>query len=154
MEMRHKLRDITQNDLKVLNEKLGFEVSPSYSNFLLTNNNGGQPIENTFRKFDENNKLLNEVGVNVFLGIDENLTCDLYHNSIILSDRIPSDLLPIAHDGIGNVICIGTGKDNFEKIFIWYDNERDLDESPSYRDVEFLSDSFNEFINGLGQEDI
>jgi hypothetical protein len=147
MEMRQKLKALTQDDLKSLDEKLGFKVPPSYSNFLLTNNNGGQPIRNTFCQFDSHNNLINEVGVNVFLGIDDNLSCDLYHNSIILSDRIPADLLPIAHDGIGNVICIGVGEDNYENIFIWYDNETEGE--PSYDDVELLAKNFEEFISGL-----
>lgn len=154
MEMRQRLKRVTEEDIIELGKKLKVDIPKSYKDFLLTTY-GGQPLNNTFRKIDSKKKIINEVSVNVFLGVDpREPATDIRANYRTYSDRIPKELLPIAHDGIGNVLCIGIENENIGKIFIWYDKERPLDEPPSYRDIELLAENFDEFTKGLGPEEV
>jgi hypothetical protein len=152
MEMYSRLRIITTADVEKLEELLETKLPTEYKCFLLSNG-GGQPLNNIFRKY-KGEKMIQEFSIDVLFGIDDKETAgDIFSNRAIFPDRIPSDLLTIGTDGIGNMICIGIGSDNNGKIYIWYDKERDLNEPVSYRDVKQIADDFDDFQNSLGGED-
>lgn len=152
MEMYSRLKTITAADVEKLEELLGTKLPSEYKYFLLSSG-GGQPLNNVFRKF-EFEKVIQEFPIDILFGIDDNeVAGDIFSNRAIYSDRIPSDLLTIGNDGIGNMICIGIGRDNNGKIFIWYDKERELNEPISYRDIKLIADDFNDFENSLRAED-
>lgn len=150
--MYDRLKTVTQSDIEHLNAELKISIPKIYSDFLIANG-GGQPTLNVFRRLDESGEPSMEISINVFLGINEDLSVDIAYAYTVFSDRIPSELLPIAYDGIGNVFCIGVGSDNNGKIYIWYDQERDLDEPASYKDVRFVATDLNEFLRCLACED-
>jgi len=151
MEMYSRLKTITVADVEKLEEQLGTKLPNEYKHFLLSTS-GGQPLNNVFRKF-ESEKVIQEFPVDIFFGIDDNeIAGDIFSNRAVFSDRIPSDLLTIGSDGIGNMICIGIGSDNNGKIYIWYDKERELNEPILYRDIKLIAKDFSDFANSLGAE--
>jgi hypothetical protein len=154
IEMHEKLKTVSLYDIQMLEAQLGCTLPPLYTDFLLFNN-GGRPVNNIFRKciHEETHLVFIEICVDIFMGFNQDVSYDLYRNSILFSDRIPSSLLPIAHDSIGNLICIGVDSDNHGKIFIWYDLDRSLEEEPSFRDVKFLTSDLREFLDCMGAEE-
>ncbi len=72
--------------------------------------------------------------------------------------RIPDDLLWIADDPFGNAICIGIRGRYFGKVYFW-DHEREPDEKTwdgsveTAGNIQFLANSFRQFVAGLKPED-
>jgi hypothetical protein len=66
--------------------------------------------------------------------------------------RLPNHLLPIAHDPLGNLICISCSKEDFGYIYFW-DHENAVDYANStdadYSNLYIIAKSFKEFIAGL-----
>lgn len=64
--------------------------------------------------------------------------------------RIPPNLLPIAHDPFGNLICLSVAGQDRGKVYFW-DHEVEVREGeiPSYRNVSFIADNFESFLDGL-----
>ncbi|MEJ2353030.1 MAG: SMI1/KNR4 family protein [Anaerolineales bacterium] len=62
---------------------------------------------------------------------------------------VPSWMLPIGDDGVGNFIGIGTSSANFGNIY-FLDHDLHSDQTPnSSKGITKLSDSFTEFLNSL-----
>jgi cell wall assembly regulator SMI1 len=150
MEIVNSAPPITQKDIDSLNEILGFIIPIQYSKFLLSNN-GGQPVKNIYKKYSEQNDTLTEISVNNFLGIDKNdIGCDIYRRYILsIANGFKSkEYLPIADDGIGNVICIGINEKIYGKIYVfWHDQ-------PGKKTItlDLVCNTFEEFLNGLSDE--
>ena len=144
--MFDKLDNATPEAIKALNEKLGFTIPTQYESFLLTHG-GGQPMNNFYRKYKDD-KALWEFPVNDFFGLD-NSGSDLFSVYCQYLGRIPKNLLPIGNDGIDNIICIGVNDNTMGKIFICIHIDAIGEER--FR-VEFLADSFEEFLSGLGED--
>lgn len=74
----------------------------------------------------------------------------------IYEGRLPEDLLPIANDEGGNLICIGLEGERLDQIFFW-DHEEEADprqgQVPSYNNICFVADWFWEFFNSLHELD-
>jgi hypothetical protein len=64
-----------------------------------------------------------------------------------LAGRIARDLLPIACDGSGNIICIALSGGDRGTIYFWDWYEEDV--PPSYENVYFLAGSFDLFLERL-----
>jgi len=144
MEMHHALDKPTSEDIKALNDKLGFEVPKVYSDFLLEYG-GGQIEDNLFKSY-ENGEVVWEFYADVLFGIHKEFAYDLYSNYMHYRRRLPKDVLPIGSDGIGNIICIGISESNYGKIFIG------LEPDDPYEDnlrVESVTETFGDFLAGL-----
>lgn len=64
-----------------------------------------------------------------------------------LSGRVPANLIPIACDGSGDLICLALfGPDTGQVVFWDYLDERD---EPTYENVYRVADSFSEFIASI-----
>lgn len=116
-----------------------------YRRFLATHN-GGRPIPDAFRfKSGEGGSL-----VDGFFHIGLEKDYGLIQNRKSYKDRIPSDLLPIACDPFGNLICIATRGSNYGRVYFW-DHEREADdgESADYSNVRLIADAFSGFLEGL-----
>jgi hypothetical protein len=65
---------------------------------------------------------------------------------------MPRELLPIAHDGSGNVICLSRAGVNKHNVYYWdHDAEHS---SPTYDNVYFIAESFDAFLDGIHFRDI
>lgn len=115
--------------------------------------NGGQCSPNIF-KFNENGNLT-ESCVDWFLAIYDGEYDNLkeYIWDFKLEEkRLPTHILPIAHDPGGNLICISCGLKDEGYIYFW-DHENEVDYSDSddddYSNLYLISETFNDFIKSL-----
>lgn len=64
-----------------------------------------------------------------------------------LGNRIPSDFLPIASDGSGNIICIALSGGDKGSVYLWDWYAESA--PPSYGNIHILASSFTDFVAGL-----
>ena len=128
------------SDINNLENRLGIKIPTRYKEFLLKHN-GGQILPNHFYYTDSKDCNLT-VSVDNLFGIDEKEpSFDLAHKYIVLSEYIPKGLLPIADDGVGNIICMGIDRSNEGMIYMWWREEKEF--------VDLIAKGFDEFVNGL-----
>jgi hypothetical protein len=119
-----------------------------YKLFLLSSN-GGVPIPNQIMV-----PTWEHCGavVDFFYGIHDGPRFRLERAFDVYADRIPGDLIPIAADTFGNVVCIGWKGKRRGKIYFW-DHEDELDENglsrQDYTNVFLVANSLDEFLNKL-----
>jgi len=148
MEMQFKLTSISDKELQKLEDKNNIIIPDSYRKFLLEDS-GGQPQQNNFYKELETGGIFN-FDIDAFLGISDNLSFDLFHTYNIMLGVVPSEVLVIADDGVGNKICIGMADEVLGKIYIWWaENENSENEKPNLESIEMVADSFSEFTSYL-----
>lgn len=134
-KIKKKYKRITENDIKSFENENNVKLPEGYKNFLLENN-GGEPKPDFYITKIRTKDNRENYGVEKFLPLK-------YVSSIGLND-----LYYIAEDGGGNAYCIGVeGKRNNQ---IFYAHHEYFDElNPKYKDLEFVSESFEEFINNF-----
>jgi hypothetical protein len=131
---------------------VGLNFPTEYKDHLLKYN-GGQCTPNRF-SFDVHGQE-SQSYIDWFLAIYDG-EYDNLQNYIeiykIEDKRLPSHILPIAHDPGGNLICISCGKNDEGSIYFW-DHENEVDyssfDNSEYSNLYLIARSFNEFINGL-----
>jgi hypothetical protein len=65
-------------------------------------------------------------------------------------NRMPTTIVPFADDPCGNALCIGISGNEEGNIFFWdHEKEGNENEQPFYGNIKKISDSFNQFLNGL-----
>ncbi|MDC3959508.1 SMI1/KNR4 family protein [Polyangium jinanense] len=124
-----------------------------YREFLLKSN-GGWPEPDTFVVPGWHGQASM---LDAFFGIHHGRETERLDRAMEVYDaRIPGDLIPIADDAGGNVVCIGWKGKRRGKIYFW-DHEDELDEQglsrQDYRNVYLLANSLTEFLNNLREED-
>lgn len=126
-----------------------------YKDYLLQSN-GGRCEPNVFG-FIENEEITNssiDWFLSIYDGEYDNLKdyIDMYK---IEEKRIPTHILPIAHDPGGNLICISCGKKDNGYIYFW-DHEKEVDYNKSddndYSNLYLVAKSFTKFIDNLEDE--
>jgi cell wall assembly regulator SMI1 len=142
------LPSLREEDLTAVERQLGITLPSDYRRFLLTHN-GGHPEPDTFplSSFTEG-----DFGVlNRFLGIREGEYDDLVnYYTKVFRDRVPRNLLPIANDPGGNLICLSVSGPDRGKVYWWFhEEEADEGEPPTYRNIYFVADSFNDLLKSL-----
>jgi hypothetical protein len=71
--------------------------------------------------------------------------------------RLPSHIIPIAHDPFGNAICLSCGEKDYGYVYFWdHENEVDYTQSTDddYNNLYFIAKSFTEFLDGLYESQI
>lgn len=133
--------------------ELGFPGE--YKDHLLKHN-GGQCTPSVF-SFDEKGKVTDS-SVDWFLAIYDGEYDNLkdYIKTYKIEDkRLPSHILPIAHDSGGNLICISCDNDDAGSIYFW-DHENEVDYSVAgdedYSNLYLIAKSLDEFIDELKEE--
>jgi hypothetical protein len=118
-----------------------------YRKFLLTYN-GGYPEPDGFMYIRNNIKYTSNV--DFFLSLDGDEDDDIYDFIETYRNRIPPELLPIAYDSSGNLICIAILGDHIGTIYFWdHEEEYEEGEIPGYKNVFMVQPSFNKFLNNL-----
>jgi len=126
----------------------GIVLPEDYARFLLKSN-GGRPVPDGFAVpgWPHVNSVLHH-----FHGLHDGNYYKLDEECARYSDRIPKDLMPIAADAVGNVICLGILGKRRGKIYFW-DHEEELDDHgrsrQDYRNVYLVGNSLGEFLNKL-----
>ncbi len=135
---------ISLHQLQAAEKELGLAFPEAYRTFLLQHN-GGQPEPNTFR-FDDGKSL--EV-VGCFFSIDEQED-SLANLAKTYRPYLHSDLLPIATDPFGNLICVATKGAHRGQVFFWLHEGDSLSETPIPRaDCRLVATSFDAFMNAF-----
>ena len=153
MDFYQQFKPYTEEELKDLEMNLGVTLPGDYRRFLLQCG-GGQPANTVFQQRDKQGKLVRAILVNVFLGNSPVSGADLFSRHAVLSDRIPSDCLPIASNGGSDYLCLGIKGNNYGKVFMWWkDGEADIGAKPTHKNIEFIADSFDEIASNLKPEE-
>jgi len=136
----------TKEAIRTLEGKLGYTFPPPYREFLLSTN-GGRPKAPIFPIA---NMPLNPTGgVNFFLGIKPQWnTYDIEENHEFHKGRIPAKILLIADNGGGDYVCIDL-RDGKERVMFWDHRPFWNTGEWSERDLYFVADTFEAFVNGL-----
>ncbi len=87
-----------------------------------------------------------------FLCIQEGEYSDLRHHVNVFRDRVPANLLPIARDPGGNLICLSIAGSDRGKVYFWdHEEEAEEGETPGYDNVYFVADSFDDLLHNLSE---
>jgi hypothetical protein len=102
-------RPLTERDVMLLEQKLGFNLPTDYRLFL-TKYNGGVPYNNTFDvESNQERKFLYSFAIRKFLGLNTKGHDDLIRTKYSLRGKLPDDFLPIAVDKFRNFMCLSLG---------------------------------------------
>lgn len=142
---------ITTEELANLETRLSFEFPEEYRKFLLVHN-GGRPDHPCFlfkrKQSDDSDSL-----VNCFFSINGSEYTDfetLFRIFKVDGIRVPAELVPIADDPFGNLICIAVAGPKRGAVYFWdHDTEAEDGESPTYYNVDLIANSFNAFLECL-----
>lgn len=75
---------------------------------------------------------------------------DLARVSAQYHDRIPADLLPVAHAEGGNLVCLSLGGHDRRAVYFWdHEEEAEEGEPPARRNLHRIADSFRDFAASL-----
>jgi cell wall assembly regulator SMI1 len=137
---------LSRKIIKKVEKELGATFPDAYLNFLLTHN-GGKPKINLFPingdEFDENGI------IQKFLGIKDGEYDDITHRLRVFQNSIPENLLPIAYDPGGNLICLSIQGSDRETVYFWdHEDNKKYIIAASFEDfIELLTDTTNNDIN-------
>lgn len=148
LKMYDTLPSPSTSDLDALELRLQIKLPPEYRAWLLQYN-GGQPWPGNFRLRGKTRATEN---VSRFLAVHKDPECNFENEYVfwkLTTGRLPGELVPIAEDGCGNLVCLAFGGRDAGKVFFW-DHEAET-EPASFVNVHLITDSFDEFIDMLAQ---
>ncbi|AEV68939.1 SMI1/KNR4 family protein [Acetivibrio clariflavus] len=137
--MEDRLSKISQ-----LEKKYEFVLPLDYKEFI--SNHNGEDLERDTFYFRNSWGEEEDSVVHYFFLIDSENDYDDFESEYefwVVDERLPKDVIPIARDPFGNLICISVSEDSYGKVLFW-DHEKDDDECFS-----IIADSFTEFYNML-----
>lgn len=151
MIMKNSRGHISEEDILDFERKYNINLPESYRSFLLQNN-GGTPNPNIF-DFNDNYGQNTSSLVHYFYALYNGDGYDNIEQNYKLfksEGRIPINILPIADDPFGNMVCISFSGSDCGKIYFW-DHELES-QNKSYDNLSLIADSFTDFINSLRKE--
>ena len=141
---------LTDARIDRLERELGIKLPEGYRSFL-RRYNGGHPDPAFFpiRGLESNPSR----AIHYFFGIDDPLESNcLDWNYRILKGRIPRELLAIAGDDTGNLICLSLKGPNEGTVYFWdHDDEHS---PPTYGNLYLIAETFSKFLDGIHFEDL
>jgi hypothetical protein len=143
--MEDQGRTLTETDIEQLESQIEKPLPIDYKTFLLKYN-GGCPTPNAFPIEGLAN---NPFGtIQVFFRVGGHIeSSNIDWNCEVYNGRLPDNLLPIACDDGGDLICISIyGKDAGAVVF--WDAHQETNE-PTYNNVYPIADSFSRFIMSI-----
>jgi hypothetical protein len=138
---------LSDSEVSTLEGQLRVSLPLDYAAFL-QEHNGGSPYPNVFpiTGFDMDNQGI----LTYFFGVKSGAATDLVDSAQVFHNRVPPELLPIATDVFGNLVCLAVSGPDRGKVYFWFhEEESDDDEAPTYDNVYFVADSFTELITSL-----
>ena len=140
---------LTVGNIDSVEKKLKNNLPEDYKAFLLEHN-GGHPEDCVFSYKMADKKY--ESLINRFNAIHSEKEYNLLAKFQYYQDqkRIPTNMLPIADDPFGNIICMSLSRDDYGSIYFW-DHELEV-ERPQFENIFFISYSFKDFIDNLKPE--
>jgi hypothetical protein len=132
-------------DLQAFQESHGYLLPADYRDFLLKFN-GGRPSPSFFW-IEEN---VDGSSVYQFYGLyegSEASSIDTYSGDERYG--LPSNILPIGDDGVGDFICIGISNENYGEIYFFDHETHPYNDPDSKEGITKLANSFDEFLTAL-----
>jgi cell wall assembly regulator SMI1 len=139
---------IAEGDIDALEKRLGVTFPGQYRRWLLKHN-GGRPYPDRFRFKNKTGPYTSSVVAWFFAihdGEYENLESN-FETFKVLDRRLPENLVPIARDPGGNLVCISVAGADQGKVYFWDHEEESA--TPDYGNCHLLANTFDEFIAGL-----
>jgi hypothetical protein len=136
---------LTEARIAALEQKLAVVLPADYRMFL-TRNNGGRPDPRHFPIYGLHNNPFG--GIQIFFEVDCAVqSANIDWNHVTYLGRIPKNLLPIACDDGGNLICLSLGGADRGAVYYWdHDDEHS---PPSYDNVYLIAQTFGEFLDSI-----
>ena len=139
---------LSEADLQGVEQRYGLKFPLDYRQFLLRFN-GGKPDKCLFRF--KGKRVYSEC-VHYFLSMSDNpdISFHVYYKSYkIDSKRLQPDVIPVAFDPGGNLICLSVAGKNVGTVFFW-DHEQETSERGEFgKNQRVIAGSFREFLGGL-----
>ena len=138
---------LKKKDIVKFEEEFGITLPEEYKNFLMVHN-GGRPKQKIFPI--QNNPSDTHAYIDFFLCLKEK---DVYEIATWINRyqlRIPHNMIPIAVDPGGNLICLSVSGTNSGKVYYWeheYEVEGGIE--PWDKNLYPVASSFLEFIKTL-----
>ncbi len=148
INIRDSETPLSSETIRKVEERLGIVFPIEYRDFLRLHN-GGRPRPAVFR-FKKPSGQFADSCVDWFLAIYEGEHDNFESYFETYQHRLPTELVPIAHDPGGNLICIAVSGTLNGFVFFWdHENECDIGETPTFANVYLIADTFSEFVNSL-----
>lgn len=141
------LPSIRDDDITDVERELGVSLPDDYRRFLQVYN-GGSPEPNFFPIIGDSS---DDHGIlQKFFCIQPGNYNNLVDYAKRFQGRVPPELLPIARDPGGNLICLAITGANKGKVYLW-DHEEEVEEGeiPGYDNIYLITDSFDSLLNSL-----
>lgn len=135
---------LSEDNLRSFEQRIGEAVPEPYRAFLLQHN--GAVPERTVVYFQGWYGMRRGAVVTGFLGVGIGGPHDLGQVLEKRRKRIPADLFPIARDGTGSLIVIGSQGTRAGKLYFWDAWGTHSDQPPDKADLFFICESFQELL--------
>ena len=148
---------VTEHDILIFESVNHIVIPAVYRNFLLLHN-GGRPVPSKFTLYAR------YPGNEAWHGTGKDISSVAWFNAInsesedlgeaidYLQGRLPAGFFPFARDPGGNEICLATEGPLAGQVFFWdheFEADPDTGEVPTMRNVYYIADSFQAFLDGL-----
>ncbi|WP_052518428.1 SMI1/KNR4 family protein [Archangium violaceum] len=134
---------LSTRQIEEVESTLAIELPRDYRAFLLSNN-GGRPIPDAFQMSGRWEM------VDRFLGIHEGEHDNLLDYVNAYQGRLPPELLPIAHDAFGNLICLAVRGGEYGGVYFWdHEWEAGSGGPSNYDNVTCIAESFEAFLASM-----
>ncbi len=144
IQITHSQRPVDAETLSKVEKQYDFRFPDEYKSFLLQSNGGKiNPRNFTFGAEDYEGSRIDKF-LAVYSGEHDNFEkyFQMYKKD---AQRLPDNLVPIAHDDGGNLICISVDGNDCGAIYFW-DHEYELEDEEN---IFLIKSSFNEFLAAL-----
>jgi hypothetical protein len=147
-EMRSTGPPLTRADIEKVEREIGRPFPPEYLSFLLKYN-GGRPRPNGFPIAGLEG---NPFGtIHTFFGIGRSAeSTTLSWNVGILSDRLPSRMIPIGHDESDNIICLLLEGDRSGSVWFWDSYASHVGDGSDPPGFYPIAETFEKFLELIG----
>lgn len=145
-------KKIVKEDISNIEEFVKLKFPNSYIQHLLKYN-GGQCSPSAFTFLENGQKSNSRIDwfLAIYDGEYDNLK-EYIETYKIQQKRLPSHILPIAHDPGGNLICISCGNEDNGIIYFW-DHEKEVDyyqsDDNDYTNLYFIANNIEDLLNNL-----
>ncbi len=131
----------TPGQLRSVEELVGRRMPSAYIDFLMFANGGSPEVDTFYVEIDGNREDWN---VNHFFRIstDPNRPDDVIWNYRHLQASAPRQILPIADNGGGDLICLDLTEESNSRVLLW------IHDKPEDR-LHLVANSFEEFVDSL-----
>lgn len=138
-------RSLNEADISAFERRFSIELPQEYRDFLLAHN-GGRPEPDAFpiKGFEKNPKGV----IHVFLRLDgaiESSNVDWTYRTML--GRIPKNLIAIARDGSGGLVCLSMSGPDRGVVYYWDFYGETC--PPSWDNVFRVTDTFREFLDSI-----